>query len=48
MVSWNTPEFFNARLEGQNAQNYVGVVDCGKISNFAQKRSKVTNEDTKI
>ena len=48
MVSCNTPEFFNARLEGQHAQNLVGVVDCGKISNFAQERSKVTNKDTKI
>ena len=48
MVSCNTPEFFNARLEGQHVQNYLGVVDCGKISNFAQERSKVTNEDSKM
>ena len=48
MVSCGTPEFFNARFEGQHAQNCMGVVDCGKISNFAQERSKVTNEDTKM
>ena len=48
MVSCNTPEFFNARLDGQHAQNKVGVVDRGKISNFAHERLKVTNENTKM